>query len=349
MPSPRRSLACTLAILTPLLAACREVATAPLTAPVPSGDARLAAVCSMNVAERSLSCAPAPAPAAARSGGASYDRIIGGQDVYVKLSSSGTAYDAGTEILSSNVTVQNLTHSMMGTTDGTSPMPLRVFFEEQPTVTAGTGTVTVANADGVGTFTASAQPYFEYQQMLHPYEISSSRPWQFNVPATVTNFRFAVYVAAPMQDETTANSLLDLVWHGLSSSSWLSSCNWRGGSLPADTSTVVIPAAATLDQGAAQPELSADDLIGNLRVGTGSSLALGGFTLSVSGNVDALGAVTGGTTLLTGSGALLGGTVDALVVTGGASLQRATIATAAVSVTDGSLSASAYPLSIQIP
>jgi hypothetical protein len=348
MPSLRRSLACSLAILTPLLAACREVATAPLTAPAPRSDTRLAAVCTMRVAERSLSCASAPAPASG-AGGANLDRIIGGQDVYVKLASSGTAYDAGTEILSTNVTVQNLTHSLMGTTDGTTTMPVRVFFEEQPVVTSGTGTVTVANADGVSTFTASAQPYFQYAQMLQPYEISSPRVWQFSVPATVANFRFAVYVSAPMQDETAANSLLDVVWHGLSSVSWLSACNWRGGSLPADTSTVVVPAATTLDPAANQPTLSADALVANLRVGTGSSLALGGFTLSLSGNVDALGAITGGTTQLTGSGALLGGNVDALVVTGGATLQRATKTTGAVSVTDGSLSASTYPLSIQIP
>jgi hypothetical protein len=350
MPVSRRSLARALAILTPILAGCRETATAPALAPVPRGDASLAAVCSMNVAERALTCAQASTSlAGAGSGGASYDRIVGGQDMYVRLSSSGTAFDAGTEILSTNVTVQNLTRSMMGTTDGTTMSTLRVFFEEQPTVTAGTGTVTVANPDGIGTFTNSGQPYFEYQQMLHSYEISSSRVWQFNVPATVGSFRFAVYVSAPMQNETASSTLLDLVWNGLTDSAWLAGYNWGGGSTPADTSTVVIPAAATLDPSASQPSLTANDSIANLRVGSGSTLSLGGFTLSISGNVDALGSIAGGTTLLTGSGALVGGNVDKLVVTGNASLQRSTTATGAVSVTDGSLSTSAYPLSIQIP
>jgi hypothetical protein len=346
MPALRRSPALALAILLPLLGACREVATAPVTAPTPHRDPNLAAVCTMNVAGRSLSCAPAASPS---SSGASFDRILGGQDTYVRLSSSGTAYDAGTEILSSNVTVQNLTRSLMGTTDGATTTPVRVFFEEQPTVTAGTGTVTVANADGVDTFTSTAQPYFQYTQMLQSYEISASRAWQFNLPATVTSFRFAVYVSAPMVDETAASSLLDAVWHGLGDGSWLVSCNWRNSSTPADTSTVVIPAAATLDPGASQPLLSANDTIANLRVGTGSTVALGGHTLTVSGNVDAIGAITGGTTQLTGTSALLGGTTDALLITGAVGLQRATKATGAVTVTDGSLTASTYPLSIQIP
>ena len=51
---------------------------------------------------------------------------------------------------------------------------------------------------------------------------------------------------------------------------------------------------------------------------------------------------------MAGTGALLGGNVDALVVTGSVKLQRATKATSAVSIADGSLSVADKPLTISI-
>jgi hypothetical protein len=346
----RRSIASTLAILTTLTAACHDAAVTPLTAPTPQDGANPAAICSMNVRERTLSCAstiPSAGSKSSASGGAVFDRILGGQDIYIRLASSGTSYDGGTQILSTNVTVQNLTRSLMGTTDGASMTPISVFFSQQPTVTGGTGAVTIANADSVGTFTGSGQSSFQYPQMLRSYEISSAHRWEFNVPVTVTSFKFFVYVSAPVVNETA--TLLDLVWQGLADASWTSVGNWVGGAAPSATSTVVIPADSTLDPTASQPVLATSSTIDNLRVGYGSSLGLGGFTLSVTGNVDAIGPISGGTTELSGGSALLGGTLDALVVKGSTSLQRSTTATGAVSVTDGSLTVSAFPLSIQIP
>ena len=50
--------------------------------------------------------------------GLNANRIVGGQDLYVKLTSSGTAYDAGAEIFRTDVRLQNLTGWPMGTADG---------------------------------------------------------------------------------------------------------------------------------------------------------------------------------------------------------------------------------------
>ena len=50
----------------------------------------------------------------------------------------------------------------MGTPDGSTVTGLKVFFHDGPTVTGGTGAVSVSNADGTGTFSGSGQSYFEY-------------------------------------------------------------------------------------------------------------------------------------------------------------------------------------------
>ncbi|HYH78874.1 MAG TPA: hypothetical protein VEX86_03735, partial [Longimicrobium sp.] len=79
-------------------AACTDrTLTLPATAE-PAPQAVRVAECRVDVAAQTMVCtAPRPAGTAARA-----DILLGGQDVYVRLSSSGTSYDSGTEILSSN-------------------------------------------------------------------------------------------------------------------------------------------------------------------------------------------------------------------------------------------------------
>jgi hypothetical protein len=300
--------------------------------------------CTVSVTEQKLSCVDASAP----SGGPRAAKLLGGQDKYVKLASSGTSYDGGTQILSSNVTVENLLQQAIGTTDGSTVTGVEVFFAAGPDVTSGGAgsSVTVSNSDGIGTFTATNQPYFHYAEILGTYQISSAKSWQFQISGSVSTFTFTVYVSAPMVDESAA--LLDKVWTGATSTDWTVGSNWQGGVVPDSASTVSIPPDSLLAPGHSQPALPASAMITNLRVGYASSLALGGNTLTAWGNVDAVGGVTGGTVRMRGTGAYLGGNVNALEVSGSARLQRATKASGAVSVT-GTLNVKDQALTIAIP
>jgi hypothetical protein len=284
---------------------------------------------------------PPPTPSGLHS-----DRIVGGQDLYVQLSSAGTSYDAGTEILSSTVTVENLTRLAMGTSDGSTVNGVKVFFQDGPTVTSGTGTVTVANADGTDTFTGTGQPYFLYPQILAPMEISDGRVWMFSAPSTVNTFAFTVYVATTMVDEHAL--MLGPVWTGAdSTSNWFTAANWSTGEVPDSTMAATIPTDTVLG-GASLPALGNDASVQHLRVGSGSVLDLGGHVMTVAGNVDARGAVSNGTVRLTSDSTLAGGTLPSLAVEGSVHLQRPTTATGSVEVT-GTLTIQDLPLSIRIP
>lgn len=277
-------------------------------------------------------------------------KTIGNQNVYVKIASSGTVYDNGTQILSSNLTVQNLLAQTMGTSDGVTVTGVKVFFATGPTVNSGTGSVSVANPDGLGTFTAANQPYFDYQQTLTPYQISSSKVWQFSVDPTVGTFIFTLLVQTELVNEGPS-VLRGPVWDGSVSSDWFVAGNWEGDSIPTAASSVTIPMASQIP-GANMPVIPADSIVtvANLYVATGSTLGLSATNaLTVTGNVDAPGTISGGTLLMSGSGALLRGNVAALVLTGSASLQGGTQATSAVSLQDGVLTVQDQALSISVP
>lgn len=165
--------------------------------------------CAAAVRAGTLSCAsaqPSVAPQAGRASGMSLDRIFGGQGALVRLASSGTSYNSGTQIFSSNVTLENLIAQPMNTADGTTPDAggIKVFFNSGPTVTGGTGgPVNVANSDGTGTFLGSSQQYFLYSDgaVLASGSTTSAKSWQFSVPATVTTFEFQVFVSTRLPDE----------------------------------------------------------------------------------------------------------------------------------------------------
>ena len=152
-----------------------------------------------------LSCSPAGGSAGGAAG-----VLIGGQGTNMQLTSSNVAYDSGTEIFSFDVTVQNLMNEAIGTPDGTvaDPEGIQVFFATGPTTTGGTGVVTVANADGTGSFTGSDQPYFAYNEILDKNEVSGVKPWQLNVPSTVTGFSFTLFVETDVQYLLVINELL---------------------------------------------------------------------------------------------------------------------------------------------
>ena len=323
-----------------LLAACSDSSSPTLPLPAAPTGPLAALECTVSVQQNTMVCGPTG------SSGGRGDKLLGGQEKYIKLTSSGTAYNSSTQIFSSNVTVQNLLRQAVGTRDGVTVAGVEVFFAGQPTVTSGGGSVTVANADGIGTFSGTNQPYFHYGQILEPYEVSAAKTWQFAVTGTAKNFTFTVYLSAPMVDESAA--LLDEVWKGTASSSFQDGANWAGGVAPDSASVVAIPADSLLAVHT-QPTLAADARLTHLRVGYGSSLGLNGFTLTAWGNVDAVGALSGGTLWLRGGTGLLSGSVDALKVSGAVSLQRSTRASGAVSVSDGTLTVTDRALTISAP
>jgi len=156
--------------------------------------------CQADVRAQTLTCATPGPTVTGSAAGASADLILGGQGMYVQLRSSNVSYDAGTQIFRADVTVQNLTALNLGTPDGSTVTGVKVFFHSGPTVTAGAGTVTVANADGTGTFTGTNQPYFLYNEILPTGQVSSGKTWQWSVPSTVAFFTFQVLVDAAVQD-----------------------------------------------------------------------------------------------------------------------------------------------------
>jgi hypothetical protein len=170
-------------------------------------DVRIPLQCAAQVRSGSVSCKGATT--ATTADGVSRD-IIGGQNAYLKLTSSNVNYDSSTELFQFDVTVQNLLNEAIGTPDGTVPDGdgIIVFMNQAPVATSGSGTIGVMNPDGQRVFTGSNQDYYEYDEILRKDEVSGAKTWQFAVPATVTSFTFNVYVSTAVQPLIVINELL---------------------------------------------------------------------------------------------------------------------------------------------
>jgi len=192
--------------LTLLLVAAACTDETPITSPdelvqerpaEPAGAPGIVAsvTCAANVLAAELSCGKVPVVDGQADSGP--QRItLGGQGVFVQLVSNNVSYDAGSEIFQADVQVANRIAQGIGSADGLTVSGIRVFFHSGPTVTSGTGTVTVANADSTGTFTGSNQPVHTYNSFLPYFFISAAKTWQWNVPPTVNTFVFEVFVDA---------------------------------------------------------------------------------------------------------------------------------------------------------
>lgn len=335
-PNGRPSRVLPALVLAALAAACTDGPLAPGIKPAPTQLAALQ--CVVHVASAAMSCKTLDPPGT----GALTNRVVGGQDTYVKLTNTNTSYSAGTGIFKTEVRVQNLTQQTMGT-DGITVSGMQVFFSQGPSTT--TGTVTVANPDGNGTFLNGAEtPYFDYPQTLSPMEISSAREWQFQVAGGATTFTFRVYVNT---ETASSGPLQGPTWDGSESSAWLTIDNWLDGVVPDGTSAATVPSADQIP-GATMPVLTANASVLHLRVGNASTLGLGGFTMTVGGNLDAIGTISNGTVSMMGTGSLLRGNIPAAKVTGSTFLQGAVKASGAVSVT-GSLTIADSAVSVAIP
>jgi hypothetical protein len=197
--------------------ACGETPTAPpLGVPTPLPTQVVEGVrCVVDTRTRQMSCGSgeegSPTATRSRSGGngINVDLIVGGQNTFIKLTSSNVTYSG--EVFSFTTTVQNLIPQSLGTTDGTTldTAGVKVFFEQEPVFTSGSGTIDFVDpigggslVDGFATFTRANQPYYKYNQILHPNEVSAGKLWRMHIPTTVTSFAFTVYVSAPVQYPT---------------------------------------------------------------------------------------------------------------------------------------------------
>src|SRR5881398_1999870 len=272
------------------VAACRDSA-AP-TAPTAQFQTELV-TCEASVPAGTLTCAssqPQTSRQLLAAPGMSFDLILGGQGALVRLASSGTAYNAGTQAFTSNVTVENLIAQPMNTTNGTTPDAggIKVFLHSGPAVTGGTGTVTIANADGTGTFTGASQPYFLYSSgaVLASGATTSAKTWQFAVPTTVTTFAFQVFVTTRLPDETSA-----LVALGLSRSpSALTIVQGLTGNTTVTLTRTNLTGAVTLSLGSAPAGVTGSfspaaptGTSSTLTVSVGAAVAPGVYNLTVDG------------------------------------------------------------------
>jgi hypothetical protein len=160
--------------------------------------------CQVTVATGAMRCAPT-----GNDGGLRSD-IFGGQGTAIQLTSSNVSYNSGTEIFQFDVTLQNLMNEAIGTPDGVMAdvNGIRLVFHAGPTVTGGSGLISVANADGTGTFTATNQPYFQYNEVLETNEVTAAHTWQLSMPPTVTSFSFTILVSTEVQLLLVINEVL---------------------------------------------------------------------------------------------------------------------------------------------
>src|SRR5690348_15821011 len=249
--------------------------------------------CEAVVSAGTLTCnSSEPRPSQHAASGMSFSLVLGGQGALVRLASSGTIYSSGT--FSSNVTVENLIAQEMNTADGATPDAggIKVFFNSGPTVTGGSGVVSIANADGTGTFTQAAQPFFLYSNgtILASGATTAPKTWQFTVPTTVTRFEFQVLVTTRLPDEV--NPIVAL---GLSRSPAALSIA-QGGSAP---TTVLLTrtnftGAVTLSLAGAPSGVTASFIpsaptgtSSTLTVSVGPSVTPGTYNLTINGTSSA--------------------------------------------------------------
>jgi Glycoside hydrolase family 44/Bacterial Ig-like domain (group 2) len=165
----------------------------PQPGPPSAEPVELAALdCAADVRAGRIQCGPA------RPGGAGSHLVVGGQHTFIRLENTTPTLEAATRVFSASFRLTSLVGQPLGTRDGTTPAPegVRAFFADDPT-----HGVTVRDPDGVGTFTAVDQPYYQWTQVLATGGTTEAKTWRFTLPAGVEQFTFRVLVSAPVPHE----------------------------------------------------------------------------------------------------------------------------------------------------
>ena len=187
------------------LVACSDSANmvAPHTLSQTGGKAsRSTLVCTATVHPQSVTCTPLAGVAGAAAAGrvSSRNVIVGKQNVYVYVATSN--YKFSTDTFSFNATVQNLMTQPIGTQNGSAVAGggVDVFFTSGPYINCGTGPIS-ALGTSTGTFTASGQQYYAYNQIIKSDSVSATKQWNFQLSTNVCGFNFYVEVSADMPAE----------------------------------------------------------------------------------------------------------------------------------------------------
>ncbi len=146
--------------------------------------------CRASVTEETIDCAGPQGTAPV---------TIGGQGIFVEIRSRRPRYRTAQELFTFETRIENLSSQTIGT-DGSTISGVNIFFVSGPTVTGGSGAISVNNADGIDNFTAAGQPYFAFAESLSTGQTSAMKVWEIAFPPTVTSFVFTVLVSAEVPD-----------------------------------------------------------------------------------------------------------------------------------------------------
>jgi hypothetical protein len=157
----------------------------------------LSLTCEMNSASATVAC---KSPIAAAPQGVNASVIYGATATYAIFFPYNLVKDTVAHSWQFTAYLQNLLKQSIGTLNGTTTTGVKVFVTDFH-ATAGTGAVSVANADGTGTFTAPNQPYFNYNQIIAPSGYSGNKLWKFNVPNSVTAVSMSILISTDFPAE----------------------------------------------------------------------------------------------------------------------------------------------------
>jgi hypothetical protein len=181
----------------------------------------LSLTCTFTSASTTVSCATARPPIAA---GVSASVIYGSTPTYATFFAFNLVKDLVAQQWLFTAYVQNLLKQSVGTLNETTVTGLKVFVTDFH-AKAGTGAVSIANADGTSTFTAPNQPYFNYKQIIATNAHSGNKLWKFDVPNTVTAVSMSILISTDFPAEQSVASLPP---DSSPSTLFQADSNWRG-------------------------------------------------------------------------------------------------------------------------
>lgn len=146
----------------------------------------------------------------------------------------------------------------------------------------------------------------------------------------------------------TANPLTGLrTWTGAFNTDWSNALNWENGLVPTSLDTVLVPVTPF------PPALVDNVVISGLTIADGASMAVGGSLLTIAGSLVAPVApsitaeVEGGLGLIGTTGTVRGTLPTLFIVNGAYALSGALLVEGDMSVTNGTLTVDAFPVTVQ--